>query len=46
MVLGRQIQEERVPAAQLILMWVSSNMPSLAGRILESARSHYLAESA
>ncbi len=46
MVLGRQIQEERVPAAQLILMWVSSNMPSLAERILESARSHYLAESA
>ena len=46
MLLGRQIQEDRVPAAQLILMWVSSNMPSLAERILESARSHYLAAAA
>jgi MEDS: MEthanogen/methylotroph, DcmR Sensory domain len=44
MLLGRQIQEERVPAAQLILMWVSSNMPILAERILESARTHYLAK--
>ena len=46
MLLGRQIQEERIPAAQLILMWVSSNMPILAERILESARTHYLAEAA
>ena len=46
MLLGRQIQEERVPTAQLILMWVSSNMPSLAERILESARAHYLADAA
>ena len=46
MLLGRQIQEERIPAAQLILMWVSSNMPILAERILDSARTHYLAEAA
>ena len=44
MLLGRQIQQERIPAAQLILMWVSSNMPILAERILESARTHYLAK--
>lgn len=44
MLLGRQIQEERIPAAQLILMWVSRNMPILAERILESARTHYLAK--
>lgn len=46
MLLGREIQEERIPAAQLILMWVSSNMPILADRILESARTHYLAKTA
>ncbi len=46
MVLGKQIQQEHVPAAQLILMWVSSNMPILAERILESARTLYLAEAA
>jgi hypothetical protein len=43
MLLARQIQEERVPAAQLILMWVSANMPALAERILESARTQYAA---
>jgi hypothetical protein len=32
-----------VPAAQLILMWVSANMPALAERILESARTQYAA---
>jgi MEDS: MEthanogen/methylotroph, DcmR Sensory domain len=41
-VLASEIREERVPLAQLILMWVSANMPSLADRILESARTHYL----
>ena len=46
MLLGRQMHEERVPAAQLILMWVSRNMPILAERILESARTHYLASAA
>ena len=46
MVLGKQIQQDHVPAAQLILMWVSSNMPILAERILESARTLYLAEAA
>jgi MEDS: MEthanogen/methylotroph, DcmR Sensory domain len=46
LVLRKQIQEEHVPAAQLILMWVSSNMPILAERILQAARAHYLADSA
>ncbi len=39
-------REEGVPLAQLILMWVSTNMPSLAERILASARKHYLASPA
>ena len=42
-VIGSQIRENRVPMAQLALMWVSENMPSLAGRVLASARSHYAA---
>ncbi|MGH2745007.1 MAG: MEDS domain-containing protein, partial [Gammaproteobacteria bacterium] len=41
MIVGREIQEERMPAAQLILMWISANMPSRAERILASARAHY-----
>jgi hypothetical protein len=40
---GKQIREERVPAAQLVLMWVSANLPALAERILASARAHYAA---
>lgn len=35
-----------VPMPQLILMWVSVNMPLLAERILASARTHYTAPSA
>jgi len=34
---------ERVPLAQMALMWVSAEMPALAERVLASARSHYLA---
>jgi hypothetical protein len=41
---GERIREARVPVAQLVLMWVSANMPGLAGRILASARTHYLGE--
>jgi len=41
--ISRQAREERLPLAQLILMWVSANRPSLADRILAAARSHYLA---
>jgi DcmR-like sensory protein len=41
---GEEIREERVPAAQLALMWVSANLPALADRILAAARTHYAAE--
>ena len=46
MLISRRAHERRVPLAQLILMWVSANRPSLADRILDSARTHYLAGSA
>jgi DcmR-like sensory protein len=39
---GEQIRRGRVPSAQLILMWVSANMPALADRILASARKRYV----
>jgi hypothetical protein len=41
---GEQIREARVPVAQLVLMWVSANMPGLADRILATARTHYFGE--
>lgn len=34
---------ERIPLAQLILMWVSENMPVRAEQILATAREHYAA---
>ncbi len=40
---GREIRESRVPAAQLVLMWVSENVPALAERILAAAREGYAA---
>lgn len=43
---GQQLRRKEVPSAQLVLMWVSSQMPRSADRILESARTHYLAGSA
>lgn len=43
LLISRQAREERVPLAQLILMWVSANRPSLADRVLASARAYYLA---
>ena len=39
---GDQLRRKEVPPAQLALMWVSSQMPRSAERILESAREHYL----
>jgi hypothetical protein len=39
---GEQIRRGRVPSPQLVLMWVSANMPALADRILASARKRYL----
>lgn len=38
---GEQIRRGRVPSPQLVLMWVSANMPVLADRILASARRRY-----
>ena len=46
MLLGKELQKDRVPAAQLILMWVSRNMPVLAERVLGAARAHYRASAA
>jgi hypothetical protein len=43
---GREAREARVPLAQLVLMWVSGNMPVLADRILGSARAHYFGRTA
>ena len=45
-VLGDQLRRKQVPPAQLALMWVSSQMPRSAERILESARTHYLHDTA
>jgi hypothetical protein len=44
--IGEQIRERGVPAAQLALMWVSSHMPTVAERILASARAQYIREPA
>ncbi len=41
LLVGDRIREDRVPVAQVVLMWVSANMPGLADRILASARAHY-----
>jgi hypothetical protein len=43
---SEQLRRKHVPPAQLALMWVSSQMPRSAERILESARAHYLQEPA
>jgi hypothetical protein len=40
---SRRAEQERVPLAQRILMWVSANMPALADKILAAARVHCLA---
>ena len=43
---GDQLRRRKVPAAQLALMWVSSQMPQSAEHILESAKARYLEEPA
>lgn len=43
-VVGQQLRAGRVPTAQVILMWISENMPALAERVLASARARYLDE--
>jgi DcmR-like sensory protein len=44
LLVGDDIRQDRVPVGQLVLMWVSSNMPVLADRILGAARFHYFDE--
>jgi hypothetical protein len=39
--IGPEIRERRIPAPQLVLMWVSENMPLSAERILAAARTRY-----
>jgi hypothetical protein len=41
-IVGEQIRRDRVPSPQIVLMWVSANMPALADRILASARKRYV----
>jgi hypothetical protein len=38
---GQQLRSDRIPMAQVLLMWVSENMPALAERVLASARARY-----
>jgi hypothetical protein len=38
---GQQLRSDRIPMAQVLLMWVSANMPALAERVLASARARY-----
>jgi MEDS: MEthanogen/methylotroph, DcmR Sensory domain len=38
---GNEVREDKVPIAQLALMWVSENMPVRAERVLARAREHY-----
>lgn len=39
---ARQERDDRVPSAQLALMWISAHMPVTAERILDAARANYL----
>jgi len=43
---GQQLRSDRIPMAQVLLMWVSENMPTLAERVLASARVRYEAQPA
>jgi hypothetical protein len=43
---GQQVRAHRVPMAQVLLMWISGNMPARAERILAVARARYAAEPA
>jgi hypothetical protein len=38
---GEEARDQRVPVAELALMWVSENTPLLADRVLASARARY-----
>ena len=39
---SREPDHDQVPLAQSILMWVSENLPLQSGKILASARTHYV----
>jgi hypothetical protein len=41
---GPEIRADRVPTAQVLLMWISEHMPTLSERVLASARSRYFDE--
>ena len=43
LLVGEEIRRERVPVAQLVLLWVSEHLPALAERILATARANYRA---
>ena len=43
---GQQLRADRIPMAQVLLMWISANMPALAERVLASARERYDAQPA
>lgn len=45
-VVHRHIRRDRVPSAQLVLMWVAENMPAVADRILVAARGRYAGHAA
>jgi hypothetical protein len=38
---GQQLRADRIPMAQVLLMWISEHMPALAERVLASARARY-----
>ena len=42
MLVSRVATDNQVPLAQLILMWVSANLPVHSAQILASARAHYV----
>lgn len=42
-VVAQQLRTDRIPMAQVLLMWISEHMPALAERVLASARARYLA---
>ena len=42
-VVSQDLRGGRVPMAQVLLMWISQNMPALAERVLASARLRYAA---
>jgi hypothetical protein len=43
---GQELRSDRIPMAQVLLMWISKNMPALAERVLASARARYDAQPA